>query len=55
MEQFAFEDGEEALARGLIEAISDRDRGPHAGLVATLAEGDRGVLAAESEITAQPI
>jgi hypothetical protein len=45
VEQFTFERGEETLAHRVIEAIADRThRGPHAGLVAALAEGDRSVL-----------
>src|SRR6266851_9891533 len=45
VEQFAFERGKEALAHRVIEAIADRPhRGPHAGLAAALAEGDRSVL-----------
>src|ERR1700730_11243646 len=46
VEQLAFEGGEEALAHGVIEAITHRaHRRPHAGLAAALAEGDRSVLA----------
>src|SRR5229473_849233 len=46
VEQFTFERGEETLAHRVIEAIADRaHRGPHAGLAATLAEGERSVLA----------
>src|SRR5712692_2203245 len=45
VEQFTFERGEETLAHRVIETIADRaHRGPHAGLAATLAEGDRSVL-----------
>src|ERR1700675_1128065 len=47
VEQFTFERGKEAFAHRVIEAIADRThRGPHAGLAAALAEGDRSVLAA---------
>src|ERR1700726_5054892 len=46
VEQFPFERGEETLAHRVIEAIADRaHRGPHAGLAAALAEGERSVLA----------
>jgi hypothetical protein len=46
VEQFTFERGEETLAHGVIEAIAHRaHRGPHAGVAAALAEGDRSVLA----------
>src|SRR6267142_5596077 len=46
VEQFTFESGEETLAHRVIEAIADRaHRGPHTGLAAALAEGDRSVLA----------
>src|SRR5713226_1518141 len=46
VEQFAFERGEETLAHRVIEAIADgAHRGPHARLAATLAEGERSVLA----------
>src|ERR1700738_4433505 len=46
VEQFTFERGEETLAHRVIEAIADRaHRGPHAGLAAALAEGERSVLA----------
>src|SRR5712692_5157605 len=46
VEQFAFERGEETLAHCVIEAIADgAHRGPHARLAATLAEGERRVLA----------
>src|SRR5260370_36685395 len=46
VEQFAFERGEETLAHCVIEAIADgAHRGPHAGLAAALAEGERSVLA----------
>src|SRR5713226_7077214 len=46
VEQFAFERGKEALAHRVIEAIADgAHRGPHAGLAAALAEGERSVLA----------
>src|SRR5260370_25777008 len=46
VEQFAFERGEETLAHCVIEAIADgAHRGPHARLAATLAEGERSVLA----------
>src|SRR5260370_39084196 len=46
VEQFTFERGEETLAHGVIEAIANRaHRGPHVGLAAALAEGDRSVLA----------
>ena len=45
VEQLAFEGGEEALAHGVIEAITHRaHRRPHAGLRATFAKGQRGVL-----------
>ncbi len=45
VEQFTFERGEETLAHRVIEAIADRaHRGPHAGLAAALAEGERSVL-----------
>src|ERR1700681_1692104 len=46
VEQLTFERGEETLAHRVIEAIADRaHRGPHAGLAAALAEGERSVLA----------
>src|SRR5216683_2304294 len=46
VEQFAFERGEETLAHRVVEAIADRaHRGSHARLAATLAEGERSVLA----------
>src|SRR5712671_5799425 len=46
VEQFTFERGEETLAHRVIEAIADRaHRRPQAGLLATFAEGQRGVLA----------
>ena len=46
VEQFRFEGGKETLAHRVIEAIADRaHRGPHAGLAAALAEGERSVLA----------
>src|SRR5712692_8006751 len=46
VEQFTFERGEETLAHRVIEAIADgARRGSHAGLAATLAEGERSVLA----------
>src|ERR1700730_3125099 len=45
VEQFTFERGKETLAHRVIEAIADRaHRGPHAGLAAALAEGERSVL-----------
>src|SRR5579863_2749297 len=44
--QFAFERGEEACAHRVIKPIADRaHRGPHAGLAAAPAEGERSVLA----------
>ncbi len=47
VEQFAFERGEKTLAQGVVETVAHRaHRRPHAGLVAALAEGRRGVLAA---------
>ena len=45
VEQLAFEGREEALAHGVVVAIPDRSGGgAHAGVLAALAEGDRGVL-----------
>ena len=45
VEQFTFEGGKETLAHGVIEAIADRaHRGAHAGVAATLAEGERSIL-----------
>ena len=45
VEQFTFERGEETLAHRVIEATADgAHRGPHAGLAAALAEGERSVL-----------
>src|ERR1700757_283231 len=47
LEQLAFERGEKALAHRIIEAIAHRaHRGPHPGLLAASAEGQRGILAA---------
>src|SRR5713101_3780777 len=46
VEQFAFECGKETLAHRVIEAIADgAHRGPYTGLAATLAKGERSVLA----------
>ena len=46
VEPFTFERGKEALAHRVIEAIADpAHRGPHTGLAAALAEGERSVLA----------
>src|SRR5690349_230930 len=46
VEQFTFERGEETLAHRVIEAIADgAHRGPYTGLAATLAKGERSVLA----------
>ena len=45
VEQLAFEGGEEALAHRVVVGVTDRSHGrPHAGLLASQAEGDRGVL-----------
>src|SRR5439155_6250467 len=45
VEQLAFERGEEALRHRVVVGVADRShRGPHAGLAATRAEGDRCVL-----------
>ena len=47
VEQFAFARGKEAFAPGMVAAIADgTPRGPHAGLLATSAKGERGILAA---------
>src|SRR3954453_5832454 len=47
LEQFAFEGGKEALAQGVIVSLPERaHRGPDAGLLAALAESQRGILAA---------
>src|SRR5215472_13192656 len=47
LEQLAFERGEKAFAHRVVEAVAHRThRGPHPGLLAALAEGERGVLAA---------
>ena len=45
LEQLAFEGREEALAHRIVVAIPDRSGGgAHAGVPASLAEGERGVL-----------
>jgi hypothetical protein len=58
LEQFAFEDGKDALAQGVVpgsgfagprtgSGVPDRaHRGRHAGFLAALAESERGILAA---------
>src|SRR5689334_1311597 len=47
LEQLAFERGEKALAHRMVEIAAHRThRGPHPGPLATLAEGERGILAA---------
>src|SRR5215469_1945187 len=47
LEQLAFERGEKALAHRIVETVAHRThRGPHPGLLAALAEGQRGILAA---------
>ena len=46
-EKLAFEGGEEALAHGVVIGVADRThRGAHTCIAATVAELDRGVLAA---------
>ena len=45
VEQLAFEGGEDAFAHGVVETVAHRThRRAHAGLLATLAEGERGIL-----------
>src|SRR3954447_14290851 len=45
LEQFAFEGGKKALAQGVIVSVPDRaHREPDAGLLAALAERQRGIL-----------
>jgi len=45
VDQFTFEDGEEALAQGVVEAVAYRaPGGPDPGLLATGAEGQGGIL-----------
>ena len=45
LEQLAFEGREEAFAHRIVVAIPDRSGGgAHAGVPASLAEGERGVL-----------
>src|SRR5690242_10068210 len=47
LEQLALERGEKALAHRVVETVAHRaHRGPHPGLLAALAEGQRGILAA---------
>jgi hypothetical protein len=54
-EQLAFERGKEALAHGVVEAVAHRaHRGAHAGLTATPAEGDRGVLGSFNRSSQHP-
>ena len=46
VEQLAFQGGKETLAHRVIETVANRPhRGAHAGVAATLAEGERSVLA----------
>src|SRR5215469_18235389 len=47
LEQLAFERGEKAFAHRIVETVAHRaHRGSHPGLLAALAEGERGILAA---------